>query len=228
MSNIIEEDNFIESDDEMTYYKILNVVDDGELRTDWQVVNMARRTIEEGYYRCQFTPWLFYGDLPWQILFWINKQYFHISVLRRNEPNGCPNEGVQIKFDTYFSGKNQLSTKLDSDDSILNYVQGYYVQTISECFIKETSSRDHTAYKHYELELNDQWMSITIMYCGDVAKIDFYSSFKRNKNQMTLSYTIHNGEADCEETAMRYDPEWREAVDPNPNPNDSFHNKRHI
>jgi hypothetical protein len=31
---------------------------------------------------------------------------------------------------------------------------------------------------------------------------------------MTLSYTINNGEADCEETAMHFDTEWREAVDP--------------
>jgi hypothetical protein len=217
MSNIIEEDEFIENDDEMTYYEILNVIDDGELRTDWQVVNLSEQTIGEDHFDGTFTPWLGKGGLPWQTLFWINKQYFHISVLRRNGPNCCPNEGIQIKFDTYFSGINQMSTKFDNDDSILNNVEGLKVQTISECFVKETLSSNPTVNKHYEFEVNGQSVNIRIMYCGDVGKIDIYSSFERNRNQMSMAYTIHNGDADCVETAMRFDPEWHEAVDPNSN-----------
>ena len=70
---------------------------------------------------------------------------------------------------------------------------------------------------------------MTIMYCGSIGNIYFYSTFDRNKNQVTLSsYTIHNGEADCKETAMRFDPQWRGAEHPNPILNDSFHNRRYI
>lgn len=211
MSIVVEEDNIIENDYKKTYYKILNIIDDGELRTDWHLVNVSELTMGKEHFKGIFTPWLRNGDGSWQILFWINQQYFHISVARQNNNS---NEGIEIKFDTYFYGSNQLGTEINEDDCDLNVVEGLNVQTISKCFVNEKPCTDPSSVKDYEFEFNGQWIHITIMCCVDAAKIDFYTSFEKGKNQIFMSYTIHNGEADYDDAAMRFDPEWREEIDP--------------
>lgn len=216
MSIIIEDDNINTNDDILMYYKILNIIDDGELRTDWDFVNLPGTT--EGndcYYHCEFTPILQIGYLPWQMLFSLNNQFFHLYILRQNS---YPNEGIQIKLETIFYGSNQIDTKFNYNNFDLKIIDDLNIQMMSECFLKESWINSPPIQKVYEFELNDYCMQITIIFNTDVAKIEFITHLAKNCcNELMISYTTKNGYASSEEIAMRFDPDWREDVDVNEN-----------
>jgi hypothetical protein len=52
------------------------------------------------------------------------------------------------------------------------------------------------------------------MFRHDTAKIDLLTQFPNYGNYFILSFT-KNQQADADETAMRFDPDWKELIDPN-------------
>jgi hypothetical protein len=214
MTTIIEDDYDFENEDILMFYKILNIIDDGELRTDWDFVSLSfGNQKNDHYYHCEFTPIMDIGYLPWQMLFSINKQFFHLYILRQNS---YPNEGIQIKLETFFTGSNELHSKLNCDDLETKVIDNLKIQTMSDCFLKESWLNSPPVQQIYEFEVNDQSIQITIIYNTCVTKIDFISKVEKSYfNKLMISYTTKNGHADTEETAMRFDPDWGQDVDVN-------------
>jgi hypothetical protein len=96
----------------------LSIIDNGELRTDWHVLNLSsvndKSNKKQCHYETCFTPHMELGNLPFQMLLVINNQFFHLYILRQNS---TPNEGVQIKFETFFIQTNQIISQLKHQES---------------------------------------------------------------------------------------------------------------
>jgi hypothetical protein len=87
---------------------------------------------------------------------------------------------------------------------------------MSDCFLKESWVNSPPVKQIYEFEVNDQSIQITIIYNTCVTKIDFISKVEKSySHNLMISYTTKNGHAGSEETAMRFDSNWRENVDVN-------------